>query len=826
MKFNKAVIISLLILAVITMGAVSAADENATAEIQSETQENPASFTDLASLVENASGGQTLYLDNDYVNDGSSEGIDITDAITLDGKNHTIDAGKASNVFNVKNANVILKNINFINAINSAVNGTCTLYDCSFKDCYSDGYGGAIQFTSAGAIYNCSFVNCSSNSLGGAVYSKVRCNAYDSSFVNCSSGSGGALRDVNANGCYFENCFATSSVGGAINNGNAYNSSFVNCHAPDNGGCIYFYEKNGNIFNCSFVNCSSGYCGGAVAYFGKMNVKYCSFENCSAKKFGGALYLAADLEGCTFKNCHSDENGGGLYSYNVISSVRNCSFDNCSAVKYGGAVYSANAYNCTMLDCSAGKYGAAIYNGNATDCSIIGWYAPGGAIYKGDAYNCTVLESPHIIISTDFAHPNDNVNVALSISKNAYGNVTVAVNGRTYTGSISSGKANVNVGRFREGNYELVASYAGNANCCAQTVTGNLVVGKTYQKINVSASEITYFGEPTLITAEMGDGATGYVHILIEGKDYKAKISDGMASLNVSGIKVGTHNFTVKYAGNYKYNAEEASSSFEVVKGTPMISISAPATTCGNDATVTVEFSEYVNGYVKIIANGKAIRTQIINSTASASFSALGAGTYDVKAIYSGNANYNAQTINTTLSVGKGNPIKSVTVKRIKVGHDAVVNVKMADNVNGFVKITLNDVTQRVQIVNGTATLSVSGLKAGSYSATVTYAGNKNFKAQTKTAYFSVTKSTPRIQVAKAYYETQKITEIMIHINSDATGYLRVTFNGTLYRLAIDSMGNTYIQVDGRLNRFTVDVSYAGNYKYTAVNETINFPNS
>lgn len=800
MKFDKVMVIGLLILVIITMGAVSAADENASSDVVlgESPLEETGSFADLANLVENASSGQTVYLENDYVNDGShSMGIEIRDAITVDGKNHTIDANRASNVFNVKNTNVILKNINFINTIKSAVNGTCTIYNCSFRDCSCD-------------------------RLGGAIYTTVRGNAYGCCFVNCSAGAGGAIYNFNAYECSFVNCSANN--GGGIVNGNANNCSFENCYATNSGGGVYFSAANGNVQNCLFVNCHSGGKGGGILYFGKLIVKKCSFENCSAEEIGGGIYATSNLEDCIFTNCHSGANGGAFYSYNTISNIRNCTFDNCSAVKYGGGLYSANANNCSFTDCSAGKNGAAIYNGNATDCSIIGWYAPGGPIYKGNAYNCTLLESPHIIISTDFALPNKNFDIEVAISENANGNVRIAVNNRTYTSTISSGKARVTADALSEGTYEIVASYDGNSNCSAQTVSSNLVVGKIYQGIRVRTSEKTCFGESTVIEVETAKDATGYVHILIEGKDYKAKITNGKAVAYVSGIKVGTHNFTATYGGNYKYYPEEASSGFEVLKATPMTSISAPSITYGNDATVSVEFSSYVNGFVKIIVNNKAVRTQIINHTANASFSGLGIGAYDVTAIYAGNSNYNAQTLNATFNVSKGTPIVSVSVKNIKVGHDAVINVKMADNVNGFVKITVNGNTKRVQIVNGTATLSVSGLKAGSYSASVVYAGSKNFRTQTKTAYFTVTKSKPRIQVGTTYYESPRFTRITVSINSDATGYLRVTYEGTTYRLAIGSNGNVYFDVDGIINRLTVVVAYGGNYKYTAVNETIKFP--
>ena len=57
--------------------------------------------------------GSTLKLDKDYAcEDGfSTDGINITDSITIDGQGHTIDANGKARIFNIKSNNVILKNI-------------------------------------------------------------------------------------------------------------------------------------------------------------------------------------------------------------------------------------------------------------------------------------------------------------------------------------------------------------------------------------------------------------------------------------------------------------------------------------------------------------------------------------------------------------------------------------------------------------------------------------------------------------------------------------------------------------------------------------------
>ena len=74
---------------------------------------------------------------------------------------------------------------------------------CSFIDCYTENYGGAID---SGNAYYCNFTHCGCRKDGGAI------------------GKG------NAENCIFKECYTTSD-GGAIDRGNAKNCEFIKCQS-------------------------------------------------------------------------------------------------------------------------------------------------------------------------------------------------------------------------------------------------------------------------------------------------------------------------------------------------------------------------------------------------------------------------------------------------------------------------------------------------------------------------------------------------------------------------------------------------------------------
>lgn len=198
--FNKILIFLILLLSIICLSTVSAADnitgddvvvEKANIEsISVEKMENDDvlkeggnSFGDLANLINNAPSGSTITLDRDYVNndDYSYKGIKITKDITIDGQGHTLDANRSSRMFEVEDGhNVVFGNISFINGDSNgneevlhmndggAINGKCTAINCYFYYNHAVNNGGAMAY---GTAINCTFEdNGVSNGAGSATY--------------------------------------------------------------------------------------------------------------------------------------------------------------------------------------------------------------------------------------------------------------------------------------------------------------------------------------------------------------------------------------------------------------------------------------------------------------------------------------------------------------------------------------------------------------------------------------------------------------------------------------------------------------------------------
>lgn len=462
----------------------------------------------------------------------------------------------------------------------------------------------------------------------------------------------------------------------------------------------------------------------------------------------------------------------------------------------------------TVSGLKAGSYEAsARFNGNKR-------YGPQTLTTKFNV----VKSSPFISVSPVTVKYGVDAIFTVNLASDVPGNVRFALNGNAgEKAKITNGVATYTYSGLKYGLYNVDISYAGNYKYAADTISTTLKVNKNSPIVSVVANDILY-NENATITVNLAQNVPGNVHFTIGSVTQKGKITDGVATATFTGLKRGTYDVTVYYAGNVNYVAQTKTASFNIIKGTPFISVDASDVVYGEDAVITVNLASDVPGNVKFTINGVGGKGPISNGVASYTFSGLRSGTYEVIMTYAGNVNYNAQTINATFNVVKGTPITSVSVDDINVGDSAMVTVNFLNGINGFVKITVNGVTERVQISNGMASASFSNLKAGTYEVSAFYAGNTNFNNQTATANFTVSKTSPGLTVVKRTVDGK--TVLIASIAEDAPGNVNFAVNGGTYKAKIVNGEATLTLPDFAPGTYTLKSSYGGNYKYLAETKT------
>lgn len=403
MRFKKSLIFLSLLIILLSIANVSAADNDDTQISEDSSQlleqtegdaliavsqedtlstSSKGTFTELQALINNTPEGSTINLDKDYSYDKGfdTKGIVINKNLTINGNGHTLNG--------LSKSRIIL--------IDLGLRGTNTvkLNNIKFTNGYTDLYGGAILNFGNLTINKCTFTNNRAKYCGGAINS-VGYALYKNSVFNKNTavkGDGGAILTVSMLKIIKDLINTTShpedlknitylmqlllKETGSLAKENVKGCTFKNNVAKGRGGgAIYAYGPI-DIASSTFTSNKASSVGGAVFGNKDLYIKNSKFNGNYAPKYGGAVYFKCHELGGKYVN-GKWQSGSVVYFKNKIE---NCKFTNNVAKQRGGAIYGfkysssdkkhgAKAVKCSFDDNTA-KAGNHIYGGHTSKCTF------------------------------------------------------------------------------------------------------------------------------------------------------------------------------------------------------------------------------------------------------------------------------------------------------------------------------------------------------------------------------------------------------------------------------------------------------------------------
>ena len=174
--------------------------------------------------------------------------------------------------------------------------------------------------------------------------------------------------------------------------------------------------------------------------------------------------------------------------------------------------------------------------------------------YPGDSkYTAMRLEDNFTVryeIRIDDYYFDDNCEVSLALPNKANGSLEVYVDSRLYRSTpLSKGSAKITISNLAPGEYNVVAKYTGNdfnVNSENTTITLRPSINYPYEM---------RCGDDESIDVITSKNTKGYVLFNVSGKIYNVTIKNGKASLSLKNFAVGEYDdIAVEYVGNNGFN--------------------------------------------------------------------------------------------------------------------------------------------------------------------------------------------------------------------------------------------------------------------------------
>ncbi|WP_298521340.1 Ig-like domain repeat protein [uncultured Methanobrevibacter sp.] len=445
---------------------------------------------------------------------------------------------------------------------------------------------------------------------------------------------------------------------------------------------------------------------------------------------------------------------------------------------------------------------------------------------SADDYNTNVNTTYKFFINQTDSHIDINVtpesglqsgdDVILNITVSCTGDVIVYVDGKENKDVLSNNRIVLNKNDLSVGDHTVVVYYPGDTNYRSSSASHTFTVGKHDSKVNVTVDSTVPYNEVVEITVETPKAQTGYVTITVNSRNYTAKLKDGVAKFNVTGLKVDKYTVNVTYEGNENYTVKDNSTKFEVTQISLKATVIGVNVTDAMNSTFVISVPDDYEGQLTITVDGE---TYTGNADSIIQMTKLTVGEKTAHVVFADDNNYKGTAFDVTFNITKSENALPVTT----VVNSTTVVVTVPENVTGNVTVVLpNGTNKTVVIKNGSAIVTLENMTPGENNITVIYTDGNNTITTNATVTIPKYDSDMKVIVSEAKAGGNATVTVEVPVN--ATGTITVTIDGKTYTTDNIISGKATITIENlTAGNKTLIVEYSGNANYTANYTLANF---
>ena len=363
------------------------------------------------------------------------------------------------------------------------------------------------------------------------------------------------------------------------------------------------------------------------------------------------------------------------------------------------------------------------------------------------------------------------------------------------------------------------SSLTGTFNGISTTI--NFQFKKSVPEINISAEDILV-GDSADIVVNVESGATGSIILKVGNITQTKTVSNSKATFSIPNLPAGNYTIEANYTGNEVFESIIQTANLSVDKHNSTTTISHGNIEVNNDVVFTITVSNGATGTVDMYVNG--VKKATVNVGQTYTIPNISRGDYVVRAVYSGDSYYLTSEDEFAFDVGKFIPTIMVTSPDITYGEDTIVNVTLNNDATGSVTVTIDGKTNTSQLSNGKASVSISGINAGTNKViNVDYSGNRDYKNATATKTYNVGKASLNFTINADNIKLGQDAIVTIQLPPRSGGTLTITgIKSETKTIPLTGLV-TVTYSDLAVGTYTVTAQYNGdNYLTTSKSKSFN----
>ena len=340
----------------------------------------------------------------------------------------------------------------------------------------------------------------------------------------------------------------------------------------------------------------------------------------------------------------------------------------------------------------------------------------------------------------------EDQNITINFSQPINSTIVITVNNRPYSVKVNESAVvtyTIKDVNLTKGEYNVTVTLNDTVNHIYGSNSTTLSVSKvsTYTFNPVVPSEAK-IGDTVNINVELPEDVTGNVTVYVNNNPITQQASKNTV-IPITGLVAGNNEIIVFYEGNDKYENKTSDKQYitaDKVSDYSFDVILPSNVKVGDNTSITIKLPNDANGNALVyVGSQDSITVPVSGESTVVPVSGLVAGNNTVKVVFSDDK-YAEKTV-----------IKNITVEKVPVeitNNTIVVNAP-SDSATPTVSLNIPGATGKLTVIinnktftetlkNGTATVTIKDVPAGTYNATVIYSGDDTFNQITTTAMITV----------------------------------------------------------------------------------------
>ena len=452
-----------------------------------------------------------------------------------------------------------------------------------------------------------------------------------------------------------------------------------------------------------------------------------------------------------------------------------------------------------------------------------------------DAYNINKSEAKtfavdrihtDIDVSANSPKVGENADITITMNPEISTNVKLVIAGKEYDVAVVNGLGTYSVSGLAYGSYTVEVSFAGDDKYLETNNETAFNVNKVEDyNISVSVSNIFLAEDETIVVVLPADIDSSQLTVKVDG-DIKtpATVVNGIATIIVPGLTVGSHEVNVSFAGDAKYGAKESNSNvFHVYNSSGDFALVVENHTFGENTIFKAVLNNDVTENIAISIDGAVYSVKPDDGgIAILTLDNLTGGWHVVNATYPGDEKYPNCSKSGIFFIPRAQSSISVDFAGTHwVGDDVLINVTVGQPINGTVKLIVGGVSYCIDVKDGLGAFTVRNLASGTYNVKAVFMANENYSEFSSNPATLEVKKIKTQLTAGAITATYNIDKQLVITLKDSKGNalsglsIKVLINGKTKSFTTDKNGQVKVSTNGLVPKaYTASISFGGNAKY------------